>query len=361
MFAISHHDVKRASAWGPACFRRPAVDIIVRRPNGALETFAMMGRRLASHSFLSRSAMKSADANERRGRAAMMRVLLERADQHRAMYRNGLGWVDFVWGDNGKGVAHIIARRVQNDGTTDEQARGLLSERIVATIARGSEQRRIAQNDAIDLRLQNGSDIAILVNNPSGNSWLLTGFEVPSGESKAGFDALGSTQAAPTPAQRGLGADGRVDNLHDGAGADKQPPQLFSRRTPAEVLDGLQQAITSPDDNLLARLKAKIEDWRPAWLGALTLRHLGELAQSHLPQIKDYSAIVQGMEILANTRTHPSRLCTIVLDKRRGVIESWLKRSVAEPGPAPEAHRVTHRAGRDNRCQSPGQHVPNRT
>ena len=107
----------------------------------------------------------------------------------------------------------------------------------------------------------------------------------PSGESKAGFDALGSTQTAPTPTQRGLGTDGSADNLHDGAGADEPPQQLFSRRTPAEVLDGLQQAITSPDDNLLARIKAKIEDWRPAWLGALTLRHLGELAQSHLPRI----------------------------------------------------------------------------
>ena len=46
----------------------------------------------------SRSAMKSVDANIRRGEQALAKALNEKTTVHRAMFRNGPGWVDFVWG-----------------------------------------------------------------------------------------------------------------------------------------------------------------------------------------------------------------------------------------------------------------------
>ena len=57
----------------------------------------------------SRSTMKSPDSSIQRGRRAMNRAILEKADQHRAMFRPDLGWVDFAWGDEKKGIQHILA------------------------------------------------------------------------------------------------------------------------------------------------------------------------------------------------------------------------------------------------------------
>lgn len=48
--------------------------------------------------------MTSVDANIARGSEAMNKVLLEKADQHRATHHTGLGWVDFVWGMTSGGL-----------------------------------------------------------------------------------------------------------------------------------------------------------------------------------------------------------------------------------------------------------------
>lgn len=74
----------------------------------------------------SRSAMKSVDANIARGSEAMNKAILEKAAQHRAMHRAGLGWVDFVWGDDKRGIAHILAQRQAKDGMTRQEAIQLL-------------------------------------------------------------------------------------------------------------------------------------------------------------------------------------------------------------------------------------------
>lgn len=61
----------------------------------------------------------------------------------RAMHRAGLGWVDFVWGDDKRGIAHILAQRQAKDGITRQEAIQLLEEGLVQTIAKGEEARRI--------------------------------------------------------------------------------------------------------------------------------------------------------------------------------------------------------------------------
>lgn len=53
------------------------------------------------------------------------------------MFRNGLGWVDFEWGDSKKGIAHIIAQRMAKDGMSEAQATRFLVEAISATVALG--------------------------------------------------------------------------------------------------------------------------------------------------------------------------------------------------------------------------------
>jgi hypothetical protein len=80
-----------------------------------------------------RSAMKDTEANIRRGLAAMNQALLNKATVHRAMFRNGLGWVDFEWGDVGTvkpsgktkgamGLAYIPEARQRMDGMMEQEA-----------------------------------------------------------------------------------------------------------------------------------------------------------------------------------------------------------------------------------------------
>ena len=66
------------------------------------------------------------------------------------------------------------------------------------------------------------------------------------------------------------------------------------------MLERLQDAINPDDTTLLQRIKDKWADWRPAALGALTLRHLGELAKNMLPAVSYYSDLVQRMASMRN-------------------------------------------------------------
>lgn len=150
----------------------------------------------------SASAMKSVEANIHRGRAAMVHVLLEKADVKRAMFRTGMGWVDFVWGDMRKGVAHVLVRR-QSEGV---DAPKMLAQDMVNAIAQGVEIRRaeFGKSTRVVLRLKGHE--AVLIRNKGSNSWLLTGFEdKPDGEGR-GATPSSPTQAAPIRSRQGLGA-----------------------------------------------------------------------------------------------------------------------------------------------------------
>ncbi len=66
------------------------------------------------------------------------------------------------------------------------------------------------------------------------------------------------------------------------------------------LVDRIQDVINPADTTLLQRLKDKLADWRPAALGALQLRHLGELASRILPPVALYSGVVQRMATMRN-------------------------------------------------------------
>ena len=125
----------------------------------------------------SRSAMKDADANIRRGREAMNRAIVERADQKRAMYRNDIGWVDFVWGDDRKGLQHIIHRRMGSDGMSRDAVVRMLTQNVVETIAKGATERRSESGNAIRLYVNHQGNAVSLVKQKGSNSWVLTAFQ----------------------------------------------------------------------------------------------------------------------------------------------------------------------------------------
>lgn len=177
----------------------------------------------------SRSAMKSVEANIRRGKQAMAKALAEKTSVHRAMFRTGMGWVDFIWGDEGgtikkrgnrpgeKGIAHILEARRRKDGLSDAQIRTLLDD-VVETIASGEEVSRHEANTSLRAIISHKGVEVQLVKNPGSNTWLLTGFYRESGDRRVGSPTTASTSPSPTGSR------------HVRGGADSLSPRIGSER-----------------------------------------------------------------------------------------------------------------------------------
>lgn len=163
----------------------------------------------------SRSAMKSVEANIRRGQKAMAKALLEHTSVFRAMYRNGLGWVDFLWGYEGdpkissrgvrkgqRGLLHILEARWRKDGYSEEQISSLL-DGIVETIAKGS---LFKESEFKQLIEHKGVTVVLIKNRPY-NNWLLSGYRNHAvGDNVPAFDAHAATNPSPTPGRTREGA-----------------------------------------------------------------------------------------------------------------------------------------------------------
>ena len=177
----------------------------------------------------SRSPMKSVEANIRRGKQAMAKALAEKTSVHRAMFRTSMGWVDFIWGDEGgeirkrgsrrgeKGLSHILEARKRKDGLNDSQIRTLLDD-VVETIAKGKEAARYEAAGSIRVVISLSGVEAQLVKNPGSNSWLLTGFYRESGDHRVGSPTTASTSPSPTGSR------------HVGGGADSLSSRIDSER-----------------------------------------------------------------------------------------------------------------------------------
>ncbi len=117
--------------------------------------------------------MKAVEANIARGKEAMNRALLDKTSVHRAMFRNGLGWVDFVWGSTGRitdsgrtrgamGISHILEARQRKDGLSESETIKLLHN-IVEVIARGEESRRFESGYGVRVNVTDGNGVVSLV------------------------------------------------------------------------------------------------------------------------------------------------------------------------------------------------------
>lgn len=161
------------------------------------------------------SPMKSVDANVRRGLESLAKALDEKITVHRAMFRNGLGWVDFVWGDtgivkpNGKtkgamGISHILEARQRKDGMTSGGVDGLMND-VVRAIATGAEFDRKEIAGSTRLGVEQGDTIVWLTRRKGSNAWIVTAYEkYPDGAN------AGRATSAPTSSTASLTRDGRV-------------------------------------------------------------------------------------------------------------------------------------------------------
>ncbi len=166
----------------------------------------------------SQSAMKSVDANIKRGTEAMHKVITEKTNVHRAMYRNDIGWVDFVWGDegvvkpNGKtkgamGLSHVIEARMRKDGMSYDDVMQLMP-RLVEAVAKGSEIRSYEFKGSKNLTVGYDDVEVILIKNKGSNSWVMNGWEVYAPDAvSVGNVTTNPTLSKSTTTQLEQGAD----------------------------------------------------------------------------------------------------------------------------------------------------------
>ena len=191
----------------------------------------------------SRSAMKSVDANIKRGLESLAKALDERTTVHRAMFRNGLGWVDFVWGSEGAmkpsgktkgamGLSHIIEARARKDKMLDNDVVVMLT-KMVNAIASGQEIRRNEYTDAVTVVVEKDGVEAILTKKKGSNAWVVNGWNVKNPDAiTAGSVAGDATSSKPTTAQLGEGAGfGEIVR-------NSEPDVNFSRSLIAPALAG---------------------------------------------------------------------------------------------------------------------------
>lgn len=192
----------------------------------------MKAGEVGSDTRYSQSAMKNINANVLRGRNALAKAVTEKISVHRAMFRNGLGWVDFVWGDEGAvkpsgktkgamGLSHIFEARARKDEMSDRQISQLLDE-IVLAISSGKEIGRYEFGGTINATVENNGVEAVLTKSAGSNTWLLNGWNVKNpGESGVGNVTTRSTSSTPTTTQRsdGAGFDSNIDDQNENGNA----------------------------------------------------------------------------------------------------------------------------------------------
>lgn len=175
----------------------------------------------------SRSPMKSPRADIKRGLNAMARLIADHKTQYRAMFRPGLGWVDFEYGSEGserikgngnrkgaEGILHIMEARYRKDGYNEKQIGDLLND-LVYAIADGREtsrQNREGENLKVTVEnFRNGKTTRVaLAKTPSSDAWIVTGFHVEglvaTGAAGKGHGNAGATHQRPTLSRPQKGA-----------------------------------------------------------------------------------------------------------------------------------------------------------
>ncbi len=217
---------------------------------------------------ISQSAMKSVEANIKRGREAMTNALLNKSTVHRAMFRQGMGWVDFVWGDAGgsitskgkrpgaKGISHIIEARQRKDGLSNQQAEKMLFD-LVDTIAKGQEVNRYESALSTSIKINYHDNQVLLARRNGSNAWIVTGFEIHEPvDVGSGYDAPTPTQSTSTLTRNELGAGEETIAQDNGKSNDndikfsKFEPSVGEHYTlPAETKPRHQQRLWQDMNN----------------------------------------------------------------------------------------------------------------
>ena len=255
-----------AQAEANATLYARAVEAIAGRLNMGIRDFdaAYGGLNVVGESLIddgvlnqSASAMKSTEANLQRGRDAMNKALIEKADQKRAMYRSDTGWIDFVWGSegvlkaNGKtkgamGLAHIIESRMRKDGMSYQDVAEMLTMQITDTIAKGGSSRIYSNGKSESMFIEHNGYRATLVRNKGSNGWLMNAFELhQGGDTGKSNDSKVPTHDQTTRHRSEVGAPDVLNNSTPNADANQDI--LYQ--------GGADRGMFNREHNLIALLK----------------------------------------------------------------------------------------------------------
>lgn len=247
------------------------------------------------------SPMKSIDANVRRGLNSLAKALDEKTTVHRAMFRNGLGWVDFVWGDVGTikpsgrtkgamGISHILEARQRKDGMTEAEAVQLLND-VVNTIASGAEVSRTELGSATRVRVERGDTLVWLTKQKGSNAWVVTAYEKnPDGA------GAGRATSAPTSPAASRTRDQRVAGFGQIIGQNEPDVNqgddtMFSRATGNTSPTGAQDAFS-----VKGAAADQLAHYRGMGMQVLGRRQIVDLYGDMLPELKEYDRLVQRMD-----------------------------------------------------------------
>lgn len=199
----------------------------------------------------SQSAMKSIEANIKRGTDAMNKAILTKADVKRAMYRNDIGWIDFVWGDVGivkasgktekaKGINHIIEARMRKDGMSYGEVVNMLTQDIVEVIAKGF----IFVESPLKLQVRYNGYEAVLAKSKGANDWVITAYELYENKKSddgqgVGFDTSKPTHTTPTLARDSMGASDKTNVSQNNSNDNSS--HLYAQMTEDNVTDIVNQ------------------------------------------------------------------------------------------------------------------------
>lgn len=263
------------------------VETIMDNPPVDLLTLTNNGTRFSA------SAMKSVQANIKRGMEAMNKAITTKADVKRAMYRNDIGWIDFVWGStgilkaNGKtkgamGISHIIEARMRKDGMSYDEVVEMLVTTTVETIAKGGVFARFEQGGATKLQLVLDNHLVNLVKNKGSNAWVITAFEMFEDGTGKGYGKTSPTHNQSYSARTDVGASNEtnITQLTTDSNEDTRYSEIFDetdKQSVSEVFNSLDSQTLTDGWN-----KHLQEVWDSLFDGNIAYSTLSEMEQKSL-------------------------------------------------------------------------------
>lgn len=137
-------------------------------------------------------APKDAGASAFMGRQAMQVAIATKQDVVHAMYRNGLGWIDFPWGLNTEdakhlrprpdphGLAHILEERDAEHAKDPQMPDGFKTSQVLPdVIAKGRYPSKPDIGKASKLIIE-WEGYRVIIARTGANRWLLSGFKLTS-------------------------------------------------------------------------------------------------------------------------------------------------------------------------------------
>lgn len=242
----------------------------------------------------SASAMKSVQANIKRGMEAMNKAITSKADVKRAMYRNDIGWIDFVWGDTGiiktngktkgaKGISHIIEARIRKDKMSYDEVVEMLTQNIVETIAQGSTTAAYTSSNGVkNIKIIHKGYFVALRKAEGSNAWVITAFEMFEDGTGKGDGKTSPTHNQSYSARTDVGASNEtnITQLTTDSNEDTRYSEIFDetdKQSVSEVFNSLDSQTLTDGWN-----KHLQEVWDSLFDGNIAYSTLSEMEQKSL-------------------------------------------------------------------------------